>query len=110
VLLADRKARPLGLAYWLVTGSGPKIVLPARGQMVWLNETQRWRQVRQTLEEWIVTLAKNIREGVYPLSPRSEHCTQTCDFGQICRITQARSVEKHWTLPLPVLPTTLESR
>jgi ATP-dependent helicase/DNAse subunit B len=101
VLLAGHNARPLGLAYWLVTDSGPKVVLPARGQVAWLSETQRWREVRERLQRWVATLAAHIRRGAFPLQPRSETCTQTCDFSQICRITQARSVGKQWDLPLP---------
>jgi ATP-dependent helicase/nuclease subunit B len=103
VLLRDREARPLGLAYWLVNEDGPKVVLPARNQVLWLDETQRWRVVRERLQSWVVTLATHIRHGVFPLRPRSENCTQTCDFGQICRITQARAVGKQWELPLPVV-------
>jgi hypothetical protein len=106
VLLADRKARPLGLAYWLLLENGPKVVLPARNTLLWLTETERWRSVRETLQNWIVTVVGNIRGGVYPLRPRSELCTQTCNYGQICRITQARAIEKDWSLPLPVVPTT----
>jgi hypothetical protein len=104
VLLADRAARPLGMAYWMVTAAGPKVVLPAGNRLLWFRETERWRAVRQQLEHWITTLAVNIRQGVFPLHPRSELCTQTCDFGQICRITQSRSVNKSWELPLPAVP------
>jgi RecB family exonuclease len=102
VLLAGHKARPLGLAYWLVGEGGPKVALPVRNQVLWLDETQRWRGVREQLQGWVLTLVSNIRRGVFPLAPRSEHCTQTCPFGQVCRITQARSVGKTWYLPLPV--------
>ncbi len=102
VLLRDRQARPLGMAYWLVSAEGPKVVLPARNQVLWLDETQRWRAVREQLQGWVVTLVKNIRGGDFPLQPRSEHCTERCDFGQICRITQARAVGKVGMLPLPV--------
>jgi hypothetical protein len=105
VLLADRKARPLGLAYWLLYENGPKVVLPSWNNLLWLDETERWRSVRETLQQWIVTVVGNIREGVYALRPRSEQCTQTCNYGQICRISQARSIKKDWTLPLPTLPT-----
>ncbi len=104
VLLQEHGARPLGLAYWLVTDEGPKVVLPTeKNKTLWLNETKRWRQVREVLEKWVLTLVSHIRQGSYPLKPRSEHCTQTCDFSQICRISQARSVEKSWQLPLPLL-------
>jgi hypothetical protein len=36
------------------------------------------------------------------LQPREENCTQTCSFGQTCRITQARGVGKEGMLSLPV--------
>ena len=103
VLLAGQQARPLGLAYWLVAGAGPKVALPTRNQVLWFNESERWRQVRRQLQDWVVTLVANIRGGVYPLKPRSETCTQTCQFSQVCRISQARSVDKSWSLPLPQL-------
>jgi hypothetical protein len=103
VLLADHKARPLGLAYWLVAESGPKLALPTRNQLLWLEETKRWRDIRECLQAWVLTLARNIRAGVFPLAPRDENCTQTCDFGQICRITQARGIQKNWRLPLPMV-------
>ncbi len=104
VLLAHRTARPLGLAYWLVVEDGPKVVLPAtRDQLLWLNEDRRWRAVREQLRTWVLTLVRNIRCGEFPLRPRDEDCTQTCHFGQTCRITQLRKVEKEWSLPLPVI-------
>jgi RecB family exonuclease len=102
VLLKGRNARPLGLAYWLVGEGGPKVALPAsRNQVQWLDEAGRWRAVRAQLEGWVATLADHIRGGVFALAPRSEHCTQTCPFGQVCRITQARAVGKPWQLALP---------
>ncbi len=103
VLLAGQQARPLGLAYWLVTDTGPKIALPGRNQVLWLEETAGWRQVREQLQRWVATLVANIRQGVFPLKPRSENCTQMCDYGQICRITQARAVDKPWELSLPLV-------
>ncbi len=104
VLLADRNARPLGLAYWLVVEDGPKVVLPAtRDQLLWLNEDRRWQAVREQLRAWVLTLVKKIRGGEFPLRPRDEDCTQTCHFGQTCRITQSRKIEKEWSLPLPVI-------
>jgi ATP-dependent helicase/DNAse subunit B len=101
VLLAGQQARPLGLAYWLVTEKGPKVVLPSKGQVVWFHETERWREIREQLQRWVITLVTNIRQGVFPLKPRSEDCTKTCDFSEICRIAQSRAVEKNWELPLP---------
>lgn len=103
VLLNDRQSRPLGLAYWLLTDIGPKIVLPARSKVLWLKEGERWLAVRRTLANWVTTLVSHIREGKYPLRPRSEQCTLTCNYSEICRIGQSRSVEKDWVLPLPLV-------
>jgi ATP-dependent helicase/DNAse subunit B len=108
VFLAGKPARPLGLTYWLVTDSGPKPVLPGGGKQLtqWLQQPDHWPQVREQLERWVTTLVDHIRRGAFPLKPRSELCTQTCDYGQVCRINQCRSVvdEKTWQLPLPVIP------
>ncbi len=101
VLLAGQNARPLGLAYWMVGEDGPKIALPGRNAVQWFHEAGRWHAIREELRQWVATLVAHIRQGVFALKPRSEHCTQTCDFGQICRITQARGVAKTWELPLP---------
>ncbi len=102
VLLAGQEARPLGLAYWLVTDTGPKVALPAsRNPLIWLDEGKHWREVRAQLEAWVTRLAANIRRGNFPLAPRSEHCTDVCPFGQVCRIAQARAVDKEGMLPLP---------
>jgi ATP-dependent helicase/DNAse subunit B len=105
VLLAGKRARPLGLAYWLVADSGPKVALPAHPQksVAWFEEVKAWPALRRQLRRWVLDLAGHIRRGVFPLKPRSEDCTLTCDFGQVCRIGQVRSVveKKRWQLPLP---------
>jgi ATP-dependent helicase/DNAse subunit B len=101
VLLADKGARPLGLAYWMVTETGPKIALPAKNQLVWLDEPRQWRTVREKLQAWVATLASNIRRGNFSLTPRSDNCTELCPFSQVCRITQSRHVGKEGMLALP---------
>ena len=106
VLFKDRPARPLGLAYWLVTDAGAKPVLPAgkRSLLTWLADPGRWAKFRDQLEAWVATLATRIRSGDFPLSPRSDHCTDTCGFGPVCRIAQGRDAGKPSPLPLPLLP------
>ncbi len=104
VLLAGRSARPLGLAYWLVGEAGPKIALPGRSALQWLEDGRLWRTVREQLRGWVAKLVRHIRQGNFALQPRDEHCTQTCAFGQVCRITQARGVGKVGMLPLPLAP------
>jgi ATP-dependent helicase/nuclease subunit B len=103
VLLADRGARPLGLAYWLVTDTGPKIVLPGdRKHHAWFKSADEWAKVRGLLEGLVADLVRHVRDGDFPLEPRSETCTETCPYAQVCRITQGRG-RKGWELPLPVV-------
>lgn len=107
VLYAEQQARPLGLAYWLVTDTGPKPVLPgSRKQTVsWLHDRKPWEAMRDQLRAWVTTLVSNIRQGNFPLRPRSDTCTETCDFAHVCRISQSRVVveAKEWKLELPVV-------
>lgn len=95
VILNDRPARPLGLAYWLVSDGGPKTVLPGgRPVTKWLHDAEVWPKFREQLEAWVATLVANIRRAAFPLAPRSDQCTATCPFGPTCRISQSRSVGK----------------
>ncbi len=105
VLLKDRPARPLGLAYWMVTDTGAKPMLPAgkRATLSWLADPGKWATFRGQLEKWVAELVTHIRAGDFPLAPRSEHCTETCAFGPVCRIAQSRNTGKVFPLELPVL-------
>jgi ATP-dependent helicase/DNAse subunit B len=104
VLLAGRGARPLGLAYWLVTDTGPKVVLPGdRKHHGWFKSADEWAKVRGLLEGLVTDLVRHIRAGDFPLAPRSETCTETCPYAQVCRIAQGRGSGKSWELALPVL-------
>jgi hypothetical protein len=71
--------------------------------MAWIDETEAWVTVREELQAWVASLAHNIRQGNFPLKPRSEDCTQFCDFARMCRISQSRPIveRKTWRLPLP---------
>ncbi|HKB01118.1 MAG TPA: PD-(D/E)XK nuclease family protein, partial [Gemmataceae bacterium] len=101
VFFPGRKARPLGLAYWLVTDTGPKPVLPSRQSVAWLGDAKKWVQFRQQLEGWVAKVVGRIRDAQFPLAPRSDTCTETCAFGQVCRIAQSRNVGKVWDLSPP---------
>ena len=107
VLLKDQPARPLGLAYWLVTEDGPKGMLPSGetgdNALSWLSDPRKWERFRTQLEQWVTTLARHIRAGDFPLSPRNEYCTDTCSFGPVCRIAQSRNTGKVFPLALPIL-------
>ncbi len=92
VLFPGKPARPLGLAYWLVTDAGPKSVLPKK---------VAWDRFRDQLELWVVSLVTHIRKGAFPLAPRSKTCTATCPHGPVCRIAQHRNTGKRFDLYPP---------
>lgn len=102
VLFAGQPARPAGLAYWLVTDTGPKLVLPGKA-LSWVDGETEWTRLRPLLEDLVLRLVASLRGGEFPLAPRRDDCTATCPYAQVCRITQGRAVEKAWTLPLPTL-------
>jgi ATP-dependent helicase/DNAse subunit B len=105
VLLYDSRARPLGLAYWLVTDTGAKSVLPAgrNRALAWLETHEEWARFSKQLEKWIARIVTHIRGGDFPLAPRSENCTDSCSFGCVCRIAQSRNTGKVFALELPVM-------
>jgi hypothetical protein len=103
VLLAEKNARPLGVAYWLVGHDGAKHALPAGGDATaWLENETDWAKVRDQLQRWVAEVVGHIRQGTFALKPRSTTCTETCPYAQVCRIAQARRVEKSWELALPL--------
>ena len=105
ILLAGRSARPLGLAYWLVGESGPKIARagPIRAAMAGGRPALANR----------AGAAAALGGDAGPTHPtggfrvaaarRSLHA-DVREFGQICRITQAHGVGKEGMLPLPLAP------
>lgn len=102
VFFPGRAVRPLGLAYWLVMDDGPKTVTPgSRSATAWLADEEKWAKFREQLEQWVANVVSRIRDGRFPLAPRSENCTDTCSFGQVCRINQSRNVGKVWDLTPP---------
>src|SRR5262249_61007411 len=93
---------PVGLASCRVPAPGPRAAFPAgRSATAWLTAAEHWPKFRAQLESWVATIVGHIRRGAFPLKPRSEHCTDTCPFGQVCRIAQSRGIAKDWELPLP---------
>ena len=84
-----------------MTDTGPKAVLPSRQSLAWLGDTKKWAEFRRQLEEWVAKAVGKIRDAKFPLAPRSDICTETCSFGQVCRIAQSRNTGKIWELNLP---------
>jgi ATP-dependent helicase/nuclease subunit B len=93
VLLADREAIGIHSGYWHVTASGFD---------VWhaMHEQDSWTARKERLTELVFSLARGIRDGQFPVHSPDEHCTTYCEFKTICRVHQARSLEKTWRPPV----------
>jgi ATP-dependent helicase/DNAse subunit B len=92
--------RPLGMLYWMPAGKTAFCAHPKK-PLDWLDQ-DGWPAFRARVLRWLAEIAGRIRAGEFPLQPRSDDCTATCEFSQACRITQSRRVEKDWELPLPI--------
>jgi ATP-dependent helicase/DNAse subunit B len=103
VLLKDQATRPLGLAYWVLAGSGAKVMPAGKQALDWFSDREKWPKFREQLERWVAELVQHIRNGEFPLAPRSEHCTDRCPFGSVCRITESRNTGKVLPIALPVV-------
>ncbi|MBI2824095.1 MAG: PD-(D/E)XK nuclease family protein [Planctomycetia bacterium] len=62
--------------------------------------TDEWQELRQATIDRVVALVQCIRQGQFPVVSREERCTSYCEFRTVCRVNQARSLEKTWE-PLP---------
>jgi ATP-dependent helicase/DNAse subunit B len=105
IFFPNGEARPLGLAYWLVTEDGPKVVLPdTKSKLLdWFQRPSNWEAFREQLENGVVELVHQIRRGQFPLAPKRRDCTSMCNYSHVCRIGQSRSVGKRWSLSLPLV-------
>ncbi|MBX6313022.1 MAG: PD-(D/E)XK nuclease family protein [Isosphaeraceae bacterium] len=97
LILADFHATPLDVGYWTLGKNGFR---PARrmakiGRDGEISE-EGWDDFRRRLEEFVVALVGRLRAAAFPIAPRSEDCTRSCDYRSVCRISQVRAVGKVW--------------
>jgi hypothetical protein len=62
--------------------------------------TDEWQTNRELLRQRVWSLVQGIRQGQFPMSNPDEQCTSQCEYSTICRVNQARSLEKTWEPPL----------
>ncbi|MGD9723079.1 MAG: PD-(D/E)XK nuclease family protein [Pirellulales bacterium] len=94
-LLSAMQAIPALIAYWHVAGKGCKETItlhePSRSGP---RATKGWNDLRRELPARVWALVSGIREGVFPMVNRDEHCTSRCPFRTVCRVNQARALGK----------------
>jgi ATP-dependent helicase/nuclease subunit B len=101
-LLQSRGAVAWQMGYWSATHKTVKPYSLAKehedhGQVV---PTDEWQTNRELLRQRVWSLVHGIREGQFPMSNSDEHCASHCEYSTICRVNQARSLEKTWEPPL----------
>ncbi len=97
LLMIDRRAVPWRVGYWYLKDKGfdthslPHLFESGRDG---LQETDDWRSLRGTLLARLVSLVRGIRGGMFPVFSLDDECTSRCEYSNICRIGQIRSLEK----------------
>ncbi len=99
-LLGVEAAVPLVAAYWHVAAEGYKEVVRFHDESQgWLAPTPQWRKLEAELRVRIRSLVEGIRRGEFPMASADDKCTTHCAFSTVCRVNQARSLDKSWEPP-----------
>lgn len=105
VILANRNAAAGVAGYWSIgdsddrrsSGFSKKFVVnnASAGR---LQPTDEWTQTEQAACTAVFRIVDAIHRGCFPVFSADDRCTETCPYATICRVNQARSLEKQWTL------------
>ncbi len=97
LILRDQPAELLDGAYWELGDGGFKAVLkmyePKGGG---LQARGDWDELIARVEAFVAALVDRLRRGHFPVAPRHQECTRSCEFQHVCRITPIRQVGKTW--------------
>ena len=102
LLLSAAGDLPWQAGYWVVRerGFNPKNALAFyERQEELFQPTEAWRVLREKVLERVAAIVAGIRSGEFPMFSVDEHCTGGCEFSTVCRVNQARSLEKVWPPP-----------
>ncbi len=100
LLLGEHEARPWQVGYWSLSEQGFKA-----GCQLWANNgdrlapTQPWRDLLTAIERRVFSLVRGMRGGEFPMYNEDKKCAARCDFRRVCRVNQARALEKTWQPP-----------
>ncbi len=97
IILADERAEPFDVGYWGLKEAGFKPVdqrIKTKKNQIEIDED--WPQNLRAVEEFVVELVKRLRAAEFPVAPRRDDCTRTCEYKNVCRIGQVRTLNKTW--------------
>lgn len=97
LLLDD--AVPVAAGYWGVREKG--FVAPSDKELPLVNfedgrvqPSDEWNEVVDTVRHRCEQIVRDVRQGAFPMHNRDEHCGERCEFRTVCRVAQARSLDK----------------
>jgi RecB family exonuclease len=80
--------------YWALRDEGFKPVRLER--LPGAKDGDPWAAYQARLVAFLLEVVTHLRAAEFPVAPRKEDCTRTCDFSSVCRIGQVRKLEKVW--------------
>jgi RecB family exonuclease len=97
MLLFRGAAKPLAAGYWSMSAGfdakGALASAPEQGA----DNGDRWERTRATVRRRIGQIVEGIRRGDFPVASLDEKCTSFCEFHTVCRVAQARNLNKTWS-------------
>lgn len=99
-LFLEDEAIPVAAGYWAVRQKGfvgpsdkelPLMTYDTEGRVL---PSDAWQEVVDAVRQRCETLVADIRGGRFPMFNDDEHCGQRCEFRTVCRVGQARSLNK----------------
>lgn len=101
LLLAASEALPWNAGYWQIRkrGFSQPLALAVEDDTQ-LGRAPEWEDRRRKLRDAVLALVRAVRGGHFPMSNEDNDCTSRCAYGTICRVHQARSLDKQWS-PIP---------
>ena len=102
LLLTNPPAQALQAGYWEVRNRGfsrnTSLSFRTREQ----DRTQlqpSWLELKEQMLARLQQIVDGIRGGAFPMINSDPGCTQRCEFAQVCRVAQTRSLAKTWPPP-----------
>ncbi len=99
-LLHEQGATPFRAAYWHVAANGYKEIVKFHVEEDGgLSLHPEWAALETQLRFRVRSLIEGIRTGQFPMHSSDDQCTSHCAYSTVCRVNQARSLEKSWQPP-----------
>lgn len=102
LILAAERAAVYQAGYWQIRVEGFKPLKPFGAYAgADFSPTDAWRETQMAVIDRVLSLARGARAAQFPVFSSDNKCTSHCDFKTVCRVHQARSLEKLWQPPAP---------